>query len=95
MKNVNEALVVTKKQLHKQAVKTIKDPVNADDVVKVRTAFGTPEHDKMVRDLEQFLAHLYTKHLNAKISENLKLEIKKIIGEEISKVKEHLTELEK
>jgi hypothetical protein len=92
MKNVNERLGVSKKQLHKQAVKTIKDPVNADDVVKVRTAFGTPEHDKMVRDLEQFLAHLYIKYQNAKISENLKLEIKKIIGEEISKVKQHLTE---
>lgn len=92
---VNEALGITKKQLHKQAVKTIKDPVKAGDNVVAQKPYGMPVYDKMVRDLEQFLAHLYTKHLNAKISENLKLEIKKIIGEEISKVKEHLTELEK
>ena len=93
MKKLDERLRVTKTQLRKRAVKAIQDPPKANDPVKVK--LGGPEYDKMVRDLEQFLAHLYTKHLNAKISENLKLEIKKIIGEEISKVKEHLTELEK
>ena len=87
---VNEALGITKKQLHKQAVKTIKDPVKAGDNVVAQKPYGMPVYDKMVIDLEQFLAHLYTKHLNARISETSKLEIKKIIDEEIANIKQHI-----
>jgi len=92
MKKLDERLRVTKTQLRKRAVKAIQDPPKANDPVKVK--LGGPEYDKMVRDLEQFLAHLYVKYQNAEISENSKLEIKKIVSEEISRVKRHLKEVD-
>lgn len=92
MKNLDERLRVTKTQLRKQAVKAIQDPPKANDPVKVKLSGS--EYDKMVRDLEQFLAHLYVKYQNAEISENSKLEIKKIVSEEIARVKRHLKEVD-
>lgn len=92
MKKLDERLRVTKTQLRKRAVKAIQDPPKSNDPVKVK--LGGPEYDKMVRDLEQFLAHLYVKYQNAEISENSKLEIKKIVSEEIARVKRHLKEVD-
>jgi uncharacterized membrane protein YheB (UPF0754 family) len=91
-KKVNEKLTVSKTQLRKQAVKAIQDPPKANEPVKVKVS--GPEYDKMVKDLEKFLAHLYIKYQNAEISEEIKSEIKKIIGEEIARVKRHLNEVD-
>jgi hypothetical protein len=92
MKSVNEKLRVSRKQLEKQAIKTIKDPIKSDE--KVIAKKSGPEYDKMVNQLEQFLAQLYVKYQNASISENSKIKIKKIISEEISRVKRHLKEVD-
>ena len=89
---VNERLVVTKQQLRRQAVKAIQDPPKANEPIKVK--LSGPEYDKMVRRLEDFLASLYVKYQNAIISENTKLEIKKIVSEEIARVKRHLKEVD-
>ena len=89
---INEKLTVSKTQLKKQAVRAIQDPPKANEPVKVKLSGS--EYDKMVKDLEKFLAHLYIKYQNAEITENSKLEIKKIVSEEISRVKRHLKEVD-
>lgn len=84
-KKLNEKLVVSKRILHKQAVKTIQDPISATDPVKVK--MGGPIKDKMVAKLTDFLAYLYSKYEKADISENHKTQIKQIVKEEIQLVK--------
>lgn len=44
--------------------------------------------------LEDFLESLYVKYQNTRISENIKSEIKKIVSEEIARVKRHLKEVD-
>ena len=45
-KKINEKMMVSRRVLRKQAVKTIKDPINATDDVKAK--LGGPVKDKMV-----------------------------------------------
>ena len=84
-KSINEKLMVSKRVLKKQAVKTIQDPVKANDPVRVK--MGGPVKDKMVAKLTDFLAYLYSKYEDAEIVEQHKSEIQKIIKEEIQFVK--------
>ena len=92
-KKLNEKLVVSKRMLHKQAVKTIQDPISATDPVKVK--MSGPIKDKMVAKLTDFLAYLYSKYEKADISENHKTQIKQIVKEEIEMVKGLLHKKEK
>jgi hypothetical protein len=83
--SINEKLMVSKRVLKKQAVKTIQDPVKASEPVRVK--MSGPVKDKMVAKLTDFLAYLYSKYEDAEIVEHNKSEIKKIIKEEIQLVK--------
>ena len=58
--DISERTVKTKKQLHRQAVKAIKDPIPATEPLKAK--LSGPTKDKMVRKLEDFLAYLYSKY---------------------------------
>ena len=69
-KKINEKMMVSRRVLKKQAAKTIKDPINANDVVKAR--LGGPVKDKMVNKLTDFLVYLYNKYEKADVIERYK-----------------------
>lgn len=91
-KKINEKLMVSRRVLRKQAVKTIQDPVSATDDVRVK--LGGPVKDKMVNKLTDFLVYLYSKYEKADIIERYKSEIKSIIREEIKTVSRQLKEVD-
>ena len=91
-KKINEKMMVSRRVLKKQAVKTIKDPISAGDDVKVK--LGGPVKDKMVNKLTDFLVYLYNKYEKADIIERYKSEIKSIIREEIKTVSKQLKEVD-
>ena len=88
--NISEKLGVTKRHLHRQAVKTIQDPISATEPVKVK--LSGPAKDKMVRKLEDFLAYLYSKYEDADIIEGYKSKIQLIVKEEIESITKMLDE---
>jgi hypothetical protein len=91
-KKINEKMMVSRRVLKKQAVKTIKDPISATDDVKVK--LGGPVKDKMVNKLTDFLVYLYNKYEKADVIERYKSEIKSIIREEIKTVSRQLKEVD-
>jgi len=92
-KKINDGnLMVSRRVLKKQAVKTIKDPISATDDVKAK--LGGPVKDKMVNKLTDFLAYLYSKYEKADVIERYKSEIKSIIREEIKTVSRQLKEVD-
>jgi hypothetical protein len=91
-KKINEKMMVSRRVLKKQAVKTIKDPISAGDDVKAK--LGGPVKDKMVNKLTDFLVHLYSKYEKADVIERYKSEIKSIIREEIKTVSRQLKEVD-
>ena len=91
-KKINEKMMVSRRVLKKQAVKTIKDPISATDDVKAK--LGGPVKDKMVNKLTDFLVYLYSKYEKADVIERYKSEIKSIIREEIKTVSRQLKEVD-
>ena len=91
-KSINEKLMVSRRVLKKQAVKTIQDPVKANEPVRVK--LSGPVKDKMVNKLTDFLAYLYSKYEDADVIERYKSEIKSIIREEIKTVSRQLKEVD-
>lgn len=92
-KKINDGkLMVSRRVLKKQAVKTIKDPISATDDVKAK--LGGPVKDKMVNKLTDFLVYLYSKYEKADVIERYKSEIKSIIREEIKTVSRQLKEVD-
>lgn len=92
-KKINDGkLMVSRRVLKKQAVKTIKDPISATD--DVRAKLGGPIKDKMVNKLTDFLVYLYSKYEKADVIERYKSEIKSIIREEIKTVSRQLKEVD-
>ena len=91
-KKINEKMMVSRRVLKKQAVKTIKDPISAGDDVKAK--LGGPVKDKMVNKLTDFLVYLYSKYEKADVIERYKSEIKSIIREEIKTVSRQLKEVD-
>jgi len=91
-KRIDEKMMVSRRVLKKQAVKTIQDPISAGDDVKVK--LGGPVKDKMVNKLTDFLVYLYSKYEKADVIERYKSEIKSIIREEIKTVSRQLKEVD-
>lgn len=72
-------IIKTKRGLERQAIKTIHHPPKATDTVKVSKEMQD-EKRKMVRELIPFLTYLYKKHMGAKISEGVDLDMMKLIN---------------
>ena len=80
------ALVVTKRNIERQALQTIHHPPKPNDTVKVSKEMQD-EKRKMVRELVPFLTMLYRKYMDAKIQERV---VESYLNNQTTK---HLTKL--
>lgn len=69
----------TTRSIKRQALQTIHHPPKATDTIKVSKEMQD-EKRKMVRELIPFLTYLYKKHMGAKISEGVDLDMMKLIN---------------
>jgi len=72
-------LAVTTRSIKRQAIKSIHEPPTAKDKVKVSGDMQS-EKAKMVKELIPFLTYLYKKHMGARITEGIDLDMMKLIN---------------